>query len=99
MDPAFEKLPAWFLQSLRDDIKLLRAFIMNHFIKIEVLLESLGNEFLIMNARSGGNRLRINVYNQESDYVSTPVRTLAFDQFHPSGDMTVLPIFTACLHG
>ncbi len=70
VDPAFEKLPAWFLQSLRDDIKLLRAFIMNHFIKIEVLLESLGNEFLIMNARSGGNRLRINVYNQESDYVS-----------------------------
>ena len=67
-DPAFLRLPAWFMQSLRSDRALLIAFVMNHFIKIEVPLESLGNEFLVTNAR--GSELRINVYNDETDYVS-----------------------------
>jgi len=68
VDTAFEKLPDWVMQSLNDDIKLLRTFILNHFVKDVVSLSNIGNEYRIMNARPGGHRLRINIYHQDTDY-------------------------------
>lgn len=68
VDQAFDLLPAWFMQSLYTDKNLLVSFITNHIIKIELPLSSVGSEFLVMNFR--GNRVRINVYDQDSDYVT-----------------------------
>ena len=84
VDQAFLRLPEWFLESLNSDMKLLRAFILQHYIKIDLPLETIGNEFLILNARPGGNRLRFNVYFPENSYVST------FDS-----NSTALALFTS----
>lgn len=67
MDAAFDRLPAWFMQELQTDFLLQKAFIKNHFVKIDLPLETLGSEFLVLNLR--GSRLRINIYNPEADYV------------------------------
>ncbi|CAG7693746.1 unnamed protein product [Allacma fusca] len=68
VDPAFHRLPTWFMTMLQQDRKLLRAFILQHYLKIDVPLDTVANEFMILNARPGGNRLRFNVYHAPNEY-------------------------------
>lgn len=69
LDVSFHRLPAWLLSSLDTDEKLRQAFILNHFVKKDVPLSSMGNEFLILNDRPGRHRIRTNIYFENTESV------------------------------
>lgn len=69
-DAAFRRLPRWFRDSLEVDKKLKKALLLNHLVKEDLPLSVLENEELVLSARPGGNRLRINIFEPENTYVS-----------------------------
>ncbi|CAL8077470.1 unnamed protein product [Orchesella dallaii] len=73
-DAAFRRLPRWFRESLDDDKKLKKALVLNHLVKDDLPLGLLNNEGLVLSARPGGSRLRVNIYQSDSSY-----RTITVD--------------------
>lgn len=69
-DAAFRRLPRWFRDSLEVDKKLKKALLLNHLVKEDLPLSVLENEELVLSARPGGNRLRVNIYQIDNTYVS-----------------------------
>jgi len=70
LDIAFNRLPNWLITSLQTDQKLRQAFVLNHFVKIDVPISQMENEDLVPNARPGKNWIRINVYHADTQYVN-----------------------------
>ncbi|CAG7829912.1 unnamed protein product, partial [Allacma fusca] len=68
VDQAFLRLPNWFFAMLHQDMNLLQSFVLQHLVKKEIPLNLIQNEFQVLNARPGGNRLHLNIYHVPNAY-------------------------------